>query len=780
MPVCVARRVLPGLFSATVVSLIGTMPATRGGEHPSLLITAEDVPRLRHACGVGPSGNAQPAWGRFGRRAADYLILRGSLSGRADHGELPGELTAIAFLHLIDGTDPGDATRLQTINTVLQEPPALSADMCEAILALDWCWAALDPAARDEFLLNARKRAEPLTALDSPLEPRRFREKLASLALAVIADQDDCPSPSWVTVRERLIQAGRAYFTTTFTAYVERRSLSPTSPAAAAREECDTALALEVGSRLLGRDLWADCRPSVGRWLEHYVLCTLAHPALQHNFMRDDGTAAPLSPAPAWRDFMPVTAHLIAARTADPAAELIAGRIESILHGTSTGELSTYWRWVPIVFPIPDVPRCDVTRLPTARDLGSAVIFRGGTGPETTAIWIDAAQPFLRCGQHFDAGHFLICRGGELAVGAGDDVAVEAVPAKGGSQHLGHEHEPFDLEQFCTATIAHNCVVLWDATRIARWRKALYLPVGGQRCQDDTCTDFATPLDAQGRQTGRRLAYGWNEDAAYLALDLAPAYDRRYASAYTREFLFLWGNALVVIDRVTQPKGRSVPTWVVNIPARPQVDGSDLPDRTRVAGSTNDAGVWRCDDAAWLQWADRDGGLWFSALSPTQKCLRVAGGPARKLLIKEGQYAGRTYVGGDADSFERLIVPAERHGAQNAWYRLGQPTLLGPEFGKTPHWGRIEVEPLQRESTTTFVMVLITDSASAQQTPAAELKQAEDALVLRLRTTDDQATVRVPAATTGGGVVQVTGTKSFTWSLPTDMQPDKPLAGGTP
>ena len=261
------------------------------------------------------------------------------------------------------------------------------------------------------------------------------------------------------------------------------------------------------------------------------------------------------------------------------------------------------------------------------------------------------------------------------------------MPAKGGAQHLGSEREPFDFEQFCTATIAHNSVVSWDATRIAHWYKARYLPVGGQRCIEGTCTDFATPLDAQGRLTGRPLAYGWRENAAYLALDLSPAYESRVVSAYTRELVFVWGHALVVIDRVSLPKGHAVPTWVLNLPARPQVDGADLADRVRTAGSTNDGGVWRYDDATWLHWADRDGALWMCSPLPAPKVVKVVGGPARKLLLTEGTYAGRAYVGGDADSFERLIIPAERHGARNAWYRLGQPTLLGPEFGRTPHWG---------------------------------------------------------------------------------------------
>ena len=48
-------------------------------------------------------------------------------------------------------------------------------------------------------------------------------------------------------------------------------------------------------------------------------------------------------------------------------------------------------------------------------------------------------MPFLRRRQHFDAGHFLIRRGGCLAVDGADDVAFEAVPSKGGQRRQALE-----------------------------------------------------------------------------------------------------------------------------------------------------------------------------------------------------------------------------------------------------------------------------------------------------------------------------------------------------
>ena len=762
------------LASAAIFLLSAGHAVLRADDHPRLLIAPDDVPRFRHACGVGEPADASRGWGKFGRFAADFQALRMHSLRRVPSAPLPGELLAAAFLHLVDPSGPGDAGGRELIDTALQSDETAATDTLELLLALDWCWLDLAPAARRGFVVRLREAALPLTPADSPLDPRHFRDRLAALALALAVDETDDPTPSWAATRSKVLEAGRKYFETTFPTFVNSRGLSPTGPAVAAREESDTVLAVELAGRLLGRDAWADYRPTVGRWLEHYVFATLEHPALAHNFIRDDGNRAPLTPAPAWRELLPLTAHLLAARTRDPAAALVAQHVEATLRDSSD-PLALSWRWVPIVFDVADLPQCTPAQLPAARNLGGAVIFRSPAGLEATAVWIDAAQPFLRRRQHFAAGHFLVYRSGHLAVDAADDISFEAVASKGGLQRLGNKPQSFDFEQFCTATIAHNCLVCWEPSSAARWYGVPYVPVGGQRCIEETCSDFATPLAAQHRQTGRTLAYGQHDAAAYVALDLTPAYDARVVSTYTREFAFLLSRVLVVVDRVTLAHGMAVPTWVLNLPSRPEVDGAALPDGARVAGTTNEAGVWRCDAANWLHWTERDGGLWLTAAAPTPKRLRVVGGPAKALLIKDGPYAGRTYIGGEENGFERLVIPAEHRGALNAWYRLGAPGLLGPEFGQTPHWGRIEIEPAQGGNPAVFVTVLVTDRAAAGQPPRVDAEAREGAFVLTIQLGDERATLRLPGGTDRGGSAEVTGPSPLSWVFPTDVQPDASL-----
>ncbi len=744
-------------------------------QHPRLLIKPSDIPRLKHACGIEAPATPTPGRGRSGEFAAEFNALRFYFSQLVGDAVLPGEVPAAAFLHLVNPEDPGDAARLAVINRALSQPAALASDVVESVLALDWCWDALSPAVRVEFLLKMRRNATPLTPADSPLDHRVFREKLAALALALAVDERDEPSPSWAALRQRILEAAKQYFASTFPTYVEWRGLIPTGPAVAAFEENDTALALELAGLLSERDAWDEYHESVGRWMEHYVLAASAHPALRHQFLRDDGSTAPPLPCAKWAALLPLTAHLIAARTRDPAAAHVADRVEAALQSPSTEPRATLWRWVPVVFDLREVPRVDTTRLPHARRLDGAVVLRGGVGPDAAVVWIDAGQPFLRRGQHFDAGHFLIHAGGHLVVEGGDDIEFEATYSKGGLQRLGNERRSFDFAQYLSATIAHNCMLFWDAARVPRWYGRLYAPGGGQAPLERTCTDFATPLEARPRITGKLLAYGQQPAAAYVALDLTSAYDPRTVEQYTREFVFLWGRVLLVIDRAKTTSARIIPTWVVNVPARPRVDDEDLAAAARIAGSDNDAGVWRYDDAQWLHWRDRDGSLWLQSLLPAPRNLAIVGGPAQRLTITEGRHRGKTYVGGDPDSFERLIVPSGRPNAANAWYRLGEPTVLGPQFGVRPHWGRVEIEPADRYPQHLFATALVIAQPTAATAPEIRVEQAGAQITLLVADDAKRARISFPATEVIGGELRVEGAEPRRWTFPSGIGVDEPL-----
>jgi hypothetical protein len=260
-----------------------------------------------------------------------------------------------------------------------------------------------------------------------------------------------------------------------------------------------------------------------------------------------------------------------------------------------------------------------------------------------------------------------------------------------------------------------------------------------------------------------------------VALDLTPAYEPSATVTYTREFVFALDRVLIVIDRLQTARQRIVPTWIINLPARPTVDGQGLSAEARAAGADNYAGVWRCDQAHLIHWGDCDGSLWFSSLLPAPKRLAVVGGPARKSVIKHGRCAGQTYVGGSPDGFERLVIPSSRHRPRNAWYRLGTPTLLGSEFGKMPHWGRIEIEPAQRGGQYLFVTALVVDQAAANRPPQITVQDVPEAVEVAIALAEDEILLRVPRGTEIGGSIAVEGRQPVQWDLPEHVSADAPL-----
>jgi hypothetical protein len=778
------------LLRASAGALILAVVAAAGAQ--SLLIRPGDVARLRHASGVGPALPSAQARVRFGAGGDAFNRVREHLGQAPPEFTVSGDIAAAAFCLMVKPDDPSAERWRGIIAAALARPFLVTTDVFELAVALDWCWDELPSEARIEFIRNVREAAQPLDPGDSPLEHRTFRRKLGCLAAAIALNETRYSAPAWASQQAQLFERADVYFKTVFPKFVQWRGLSPTSPGAGPYEESDTALALEVAGLLreidaaaepraetdapaepgAGGSIWEEYRPTVGRWMEHYALVAMSHPALQHDFIRDDAGEAPLTPVPAWDRMLPLTAHLIAARTRDPAAAWVADRVESA--AASNPHRSAAWAWGPMVFETAGIARIDPTRLPAARNLNGAIVFRGGGGLFQTAVWIEACQPFLRRGQHFDAGHFLIHAAGHLAIDAGDDVALEATPAKRGRQQLGREAAAFDFEQFNVASVAHNCLLIWDPTHLSRWYGRPFEPRGGQRVIEGTCRDFGgaagtearpTGLDAKHpRSTGTLLAYGQLGDAAYAALDLTPAYPNRSVSQYTREFVF-------IVDRL-RSTGSNTPVSLLQLPERPKVDGRPLALDRRTAGAQNNAGVWVYEAPRHIEWGERDGAIRCLPLLPAGAVVNIVGGPAEKKAVTVGPSAGRNCVGGGPDSFERLVIPSSRHNARNAWYELGEPTVLGSSFGHVLPWGRIEIAPPARAREYVFVTLLAMGRKDAPPRATASVERVDERIEIRIENAGASVTMRLADGLKTGGEVSAEKPKAWTWALPDGVQPD--------
>jgi hypothetical protein len=121
------------------------------------------------------------------------------------------------------------------------------------------------------------------------------------------------------------------------------------------------------------------------------------------------------------------------------------------------------------------------------------------------------------------------------------------------------------------------------------------------------------------------------------------------------------------------------------------------------------------------------------------------------------------------------VIPSSRRRPLNAWYRLGTPTLLGSEFGKTPHWGRIEIEPAQRGGQYLFVTVLVVDRAGANRPPQITVQDVPEAVEIAITVGKDRILLRVPDGGEIGGSLAVEGRQAFQWDLPEQVCADGPL-----
>ncbi|MBL8879839.1 MAG: hypothetical protein JNG88_12030 [Phycisphaerales bacterium] len=764
------NRARPAAFALSVWLAIAA-GAALGGEHPRLLIGVDDLPRIRHACGVESAG---AAGGKSGANFADYRAVRDHFGVNAPGELMSGELLAIAFLHLVDGSTTTDAMRMNALSTWFRKPDWTAIDLIEASIALDWCWSDLDPETRRDFLAEVRRRIKPFAPTDNPLDHRAFRERLGALALAVAVDEQDDGSAAWNGLRRQILADSVRFLEGQFAGYVTVRGLGPTVPESAADEECDAAWLIELAQKN-GAAAWAAHRETIGRWMEHYAFSRLITPPMNFQFAHDGGIRTGATPSLDWRDLRPLTAHLIAARTRDAAAARVAALVEAEMRSASAPPEAAIWRWAPIVFLLEGIAPIEAGDLPGARNLGSAVFLRGGDPGDQTLIRVDAGGVYLRRNQHFDAGGFVIYRGGYVTGGGDEHIALEAVPGKNGSQRLGRDRQPFDFNQYAASTIAHNCLIFFEPARPVDWHGRKYRPIGGQKLFEDGTGDFSTAATVHPQRTGKLVALGESADISYAAVDLAAAYPADRVAEYTREFALLWGRVLLVIDRARPVGSKTTTNFVLHIPTRPTVAEGDLPPDRRVAGNSNDGGVWKLGDVPSVEWRGEGGGA-LIPLWPGKTQLVIAGGPAQAVAVTDGSHKGVTYVGGDENSFERLIQPAGQGENENAWYRLGAPTILGPQFGVPAHWGRIELEH-PRGGQVMFVNAIVLDRASTTSVTLEGGDVRDQPLRVQVRCGQRAAEVELPRGPQVGGRVRWHGPDEQTWEFPAEIVPEGPLRG---
>ncbi|MBN1417688.1 MAG: methyltransferase domain-containing protein [Planctomycetes bacterium] len=312
---------------------------------------------------------------------------------------------------------------------------------------------------------------------------------------------------------------------------------------------------LEAWRTATGEDLFAACAGLRGA-ASWFLYSTRSH----------DGSMAPIADIETpsrWGWQEAALFSLLAARYRDAVAQAAAARV-------APGVASRLWPTV-LWFDPSLAPAVEAT-------LPAATLFPGIGWAAMRSSWEkEATWAIFVCGdyyaghQHSDQNQFIIARGGDLAIDAG--------------------------EYGAKATGFHNTVLIG----------------GGQRLYATDPVRFVSPI-AEGSEfdTGDVIAFEENPLFTYVVGDASNAYGRfrdgkrvEEAPVFIRRFIFIKPGTFVVDDAVRSAAGSEAPRWLLHALEAPVIDG-------RVCRITQGDGELLCEtvlprDASITASADKGG-----------------------------------------------------------------------------------------------------------------------------------------------------------------------------
>lgn len=699
-------------------------PTTQRGEswhlpthRPRLLIGRGDLPALRLRC-----------HSEYADTFHKYVTyVRQGLSGARAAGTLYGP----AFCHLV----LGELTRPDEFTTYLAEqltrPERWRLPSDDMIVAADWCWEALSDDARDAIGQHLRGLLAAVEPEQNPFDHLRMHREICGLGAAVVLHRRAELAKVHSTDQAVLVQAALDYARTTLARTLQARGVMPTGGTNGIWEEADACLLVEWLHWATGEPIWEELAGTLGRCCEHYFYAQADTGVIQHGWVHDEGTHIPPEPGVARPGAVAAVPFVLAARTGEPSAGWYACRRARAITASNPRPEDLDDFWALAIYYRPEHPTADRQACPLARNFGGGwVAMRSSWLPNTTLVLFDVGQPFWRARRHFDAGQFQILRCGRLAIDSGDDVTFQATPRYRGDQYM-HDQSG-DWEQYFQSTIAHNCVTVERPGHRPRRYGQPWPATGNQRLIEHDYRDFDKPIEKTDRVTGHLLAFETNAAYSYAAADLAAAYELKTLLAYTRQVLLLHPGPVVVIDRVAARRGGQRITWHCHFANPPLIDGEPPPETWRLAGK-GAAGIWQTSARGrWLQVDESQGRLYLQTLLPGDATWTLIGGPAKEQRVADGPHAGLPYVGGQGDGYEHWLLAGNRPGGVNAWYRLGRPADLGPQFGAGRSWGRIDVQPAQPDQVVLFVHLLWAQGRDSARRPEVAFATDGDTGLLRM------------------------------------------------
>jgi len=600
------------LISACLIGLLvsggcadetAALPSIRG-EHPRLLITSDDLPRLRRQVSAYPE-----VW----KRVQDAALRPPRDAGYSD----ARALTNAALVYLVSGEDRYLASAVSLAENLCRHHRLQWDASPEALFALaltyDWCYSALTESQRQEIQEAILHLSDYLHGLwrHSDFNNHFVLEKVWPFVYAGLALHGEVVDPRV----DQYLRMGSDYLHSNL--LPAANAMAGATGGQAEGYAYDSwgymrpmALTFEAWRTATGEDLFQSCtatrydalwniygaRP-FDRRLEHFDDAELRH-AWSGS---DEGSFI----------------YLLARRYRDGRSQWMGDQIERPYDSCL---------WPIILWRDPELAPQSPEDLPTARlfDGLGWVLMRSSWEADATFASFQCG-PFLTGHQHLDNNAFTIHKRSLLAIDSG----VNA---------YGEEAKTDYRTNYYSRTIAHNSILVFDPDEAflgGAWagEKSGGANDGGQMRMEGI--ERVGELKASDRwEVGKIVAYQTDPLFTYTVGDATRSYTSAKLRLFRRHFLFLRPNLFVVFDRVEATSPSFPKSWLLHCVDEPAVEGSVItitngpghltsrtvlpehPVITKVGGPGKECWVegrnWPAVEEEWT----RDAGAWRVEVSP--------------------------------------------------------------------------------------------------------------------------------------------------------------------
>ena len=410
--------------------------------------------------------------------------------------------------------------------------------------------------------------------------------------------------------------------------------------------------------------------------------------------------------------------------------------ISKISMGWGTSALGQGGVWGKLLWYDPALPRVEPKDLPPARlfpENGHAVM-RSDWTPEAT-------YALFRCGRYgeidglwgrnnADNLHFIINKRGVLAADTGAVHSLNnAALAFAGSQV--HSDSLPHITQYARQTLAHNSILVGSEPLVLKARDGKVLATvrsGGQSLiQDKTWWKLwglpePKPDDRPFRE-GRIVAYETSPVLDYAAGDATHSYPPTRVKSVTRQFVYLRPDTFVVFDRVVCAEAGLPTRWLLHALGEPAWNGRTAPETDL---RPDEQQVLTADGRA-TERNPRPGGRFLHTAGDTftldDRWPGMTGRLFAKVLLPpEGERAVRS-IGGAWHEFE---VDGTNYGPTEATYakHKGAANTHNRENTIGLEGWRIELSPQGTPAAANFLVVLHAADQGTPTMPPVELIRA--------------------------------------------------------